>query len=432
MSMSYLTGHVAAASDRNNPYLLRFVFVFLWSFILLRFLLNANLLDLVIKYSAEGGNIVEKIHPSSYGLILVLAVVLLSFRIELSDWDVRAFRALAAFLTVIALLMLCLLSFGRSGSAGYLIDSYVMACIVGMLLLTFPPEWRLRVGTTLIVFIALSACVAVVEFALQKRLLPYWATETSFRPTGLTEHPLMLGLFCATAVSFVPLTRWRPIVKVGVTMVLLLGAFAAGARLAALAAAGSALVVFALAEWPPGSPARRRQFKALSLLGMIIVVPVAVAMLVQLGLVNRFQSGLFDESAMARVNIYGLFNLVSWNEILFGADIARIRYLAFEYFDLEFIESSIVMFVFQFGLFGTAVFLLTLARTFIVLLSGAGRYVVLGTCVFFIVASSNNALSSKTPIVMMIVLLVVSFHGRSAVSAQTVRSRKVELAIETP
>jgi hypothetical protein len=33
---------------------------------------------------------------------------------------------------------------------------------------------------------------------------------------------------------------------------------------------------------------------------------------------------------------------------------------------------------------------------------------------------------------MMIVLLVVSFHGRSAVSAQTVRSRKVELAIETP
>jgi hypothetical protein len=328
--------------------------------------------------------------------------------------------------------MLCLLSFGRSGSAGYLIDSYVMACIVGMLLLTFPPEWRLRVGTTLIVFIALSACVAVVEFALQKRLLPYWATETSFRPTGLTEHPLMLGLFCATAVSFVPLTRWRPIVKVGVTMVLLLGAFAAGARLAALAAAGSALVVFALAEWPPGSPARRRQFKALSLLGMIIVVPVAVAMLVQLGLVNRFQSGLFDESAMARVNIYGLFNLVSWNEILFGADIARIRYLAFEYFDLEFIESSIVMFVFQFGLFGTAVFLLTLARTFIVLLSGAGRYVVLGTCVFFIVASSNNALSSKTPIVMMIVLLVVSFHGRSAVSAQTVRSRKVELAIETP
>ena len=422
--MSYASGYVAARPSRSNPYFVRFLFAFVWSFILLRFLLNANVLDLFIKYSADGGNIVEKIHPSSYGLVAIMAIVLLSLRIELSEWDLRAFRALVAFLVVIGLLMLYLLSMGRSGSAGYLIDSYVMACVVGALLLAFPAEWRVSVGKTLIVFIALSACVAIVEFALQKRLLPYWADETSFRPTGLTEHPLMLGLFCATAVSFVPLTRWRPIMIVGVTIILLLGAFAAGARLAAIAATGSALAVFALAEWPQGSSARRVRLKLLLLVGLMVAVPVALATLSHLGLVNRFQKGLFDDSAMARVNIYGLFNLVSWNEILFGADISRIRYLAFEYFDLEYIESSLVMWVFQFGLFGTAVLLLVLARTFIVLLSGAGRYVVLGTCVFFLVASSNNALSSKTPIVMMIMMLVVAFHGRSAGSAGATRSRE--------
>jgi len=427
--MSYASGHVAATPGRSNPYFLRFVFIFVWSFILLRFLLNANVLDLVIKYSADGGNIVEKIHPSSYGLVLFLAIVLFSVRIELSDWDVRAFRALVAFLAVIGLLVAYLLSMGRSGSAGYLIDSYVMACIVGVLLLAFPRDWRASVGTTLIAFIALSACVAIVEFVLRQRLLPYWATETSFRPTGLTEHPLMLGLFCATAISFVPLTRWRSATKLGVTLILLLGAFAAGARLAALAAVGSAVVVLMLAEWPPGAPARRLKLKLLSLLGVAVAVPLGLATLVQLGLVDRFQSGLFDESAMARVNIYGLFSLVSWDEILFGADIARIRWLASEYFDLDYIESSIVMFVFQFGLFGTIVFLLALARTFVVLLSGAGRYVVLGTCVFFLVASSNNALSSKTPIVMMIVMLAVAFHGRSSKSAEPVRSRE-EFAAE--
>jgi hypothetical protein len=428
--MSLASGCVVARPARNNPYLLRFMFGVLWCVVLVRFLLNANLLDLFIKYSAEGGNIVEKIHPSSYGLVAVMAIVLFSFRMELSDWDVRALRAFAVFLAVIGGLMMYLLLMGRSGSAGYLIDSYVMACIVGALLLAFPPAWRMRIGTTLIVFIALSACVAIVEFALQKRLLPYWASETSFRPTGLTEHPLMLGLFCATAISFVPLTRWRPVTMVAVTIILLLGSFAAGARLASLAAVGSALVLFALVEWPPVSAARRLRLKLLMLLGLAVAVPVALATLVQLGLVNRFQAGLFDESAMARVNIYGLFNVVSWDEILFGADIARIRYLAFEYFDLEYIESSLVMFVFQFGLFGTAVFLLFLARTFLVLLSGAGRYVVLGTCVFFLVASSNNALSSKTPIVMMIVLLVVAFHGRPSGALETAGSRRMKLAAD--
>src|SRR5262249_29468183 len=149
MSMSYAGGHVAATPASNNPHLVRFMFAFLWSAVLLRFLLNANVLDLFIKYSAEGGNIVEKIHPSSYGLLAIAAIVTLSFRIELSDWDVRALRALLVFLAVIGLLMMYLLSMGRSGSAGYLIDSYVMACVVGILLLAFPPEWRARIGTTL-------------------------------------------------------------------------------------------------------------------------------------------------------------------------------------------------------------------------------------------------------------------------------------------
>jgi hypothetical protein len=154
------------------------------------------------------------------------------------------------------------------------------------------------------------------------------------------------------------------------------------------------------------------------LIAVAVAIPVALAVMIQLGLVSRFQGGLFDDSAMARVKIYGLFGLVGWNEILFGADIDRIRTLALEHFDLEFIESSLVMFVFQFGLFGAVIFLLFFARTIFVLLSGAGRYVALGTAVFFIVASSNNALSSKTPIVLMIVLLIVAFHGRSPTTAR--------------
>ncbi|MGO8977367.1 MAG: hypothetical protein ACLQNV_28080, partial [Steroidobacteraceae bacterium] len=58
------------------------------------------------------------------------------------------------------------------------------------------------------------------------------------------------------------------------------------------------------------------------------------------------------------------------------------------------------------------------ARTFLVLLSGAGRHVIVGTLAFFIIASGNNSLSTKTPIVLMIILLIVAFHepGRDPVN----------------
>jgi hypothetical protein len=96
---------------------------------------------------------------------------------------------------------------------------------------------------------------------------------------------------------------------------------------------------------------------------------------------------------------------------LLGTDIGNIRRLALYNFDLEFIESSLVMFVFQFGLVGTVIFLLFLARTFLVLLSGASRFVVIGTLAFFAIAFGNNSLSTKTPNMLMIMLLIVAFHG---------------------
>jgi hypothetical protein len=194
-------------------------------------------------------------------------------------------------------------------------------------------------------------------------------------------------------------------------MIMLLGAFASGARVASIVAAVSALSAIALHDWPSTSPQARFRMKAILLLAVALAIPAALIVLPSLGLFERFQNGLIDESALARVNIYRLFELVGWNEILFGADIGNIRRMALYHFDLEFIESSLVMLVFQFGLIGTVIFLLFLARTFITLLWGAGRYVLIGTAAFFVIAFGNNSLSTKTPNVLMIMLLIVAFHG---------------------
>ena len=390
---------------------LRYWFAVFWALILMRFVLSANLLDKVVNYSADGGFILAKIHPSTYGIFAVLIATLLSARIELGSWELKALRALITFVAVMTAISIFAVLMGHSGSIGYLLDSYLAASASAALMLFFPQAWREWLGSSLLIFIAASACVALVEFVLHIRFLPYPFEELSFRPTGLAEHPLVLGLFSAVGISFVAASRWTGVAKALTILIMLIGAFASGARVASIVGAASALAAIAFHDWPSASPQTRLRMKAISLLAVALAVPVALAVLFSLGLFARFQNGLIDESALARVNIYRLFDLVSWKEILVGTDIGNIRRLAKFHFDLEFIESSLVMFVFQFGLIGTAILLLFMARTFMVLLSGASRYVYIGTAAFFLIAFGNNSLSTKTPNVLMIMLLIVAFHG---------------------
>jgi hypothetical protein len=399
------------ASKRNSLPLQRYLFALFWVFVLARLILSANVLNKVIPYTADGGSTVEKIHPTTYGIFFLLFVQLLTTRIELDDWELRALRALILFALAIGALAVFTFLVGDITAIGYLIDTYLVACAAGASMLFVPRPWREKLGASLLIFIAVGTAVAGGEYALKTRLLPYPMEEETFRATGLSEHPLVLGLYNAVGVSFVAVTRWKAFTKVCFILTMLLGTVVAGARIASIAAALSVLVIVTLFQSPTMPPEKQFRMKAILLSGLIVGIPSAIVALSQFGLLTRFQDGLLDESGMARVNIYGLFELVSWREILLGADVREIGKMALQHFDLEFIESSIVNFVFQFGLFGTIFFLLFMARTFLVLLAGAGSEVVIGTLAFFVVASSNNGLSSKTQIVLMIVLLIVAFHG---------------------
>ena len=116
---------------------LRYWFALFWALVLLRFLLNANLLDKVVNYSADGGFIVVKIHPSTYGILGVLIATLLSARIELGAWELRALRSLMTFVAVMAAIAVFAVLMGHSGSIGYLVDSYLVACASAALMLFF-------------------------------------------------------------------------------------------------------------------------------------------------------------------------------------------------------------------------------------------------------------------------------------------------------
>jgi hypothetical protein len=100
----------------DNGAVLRYWFALFWAFVLLRFLLNANLLDKVVNYSADGGFIAAKIHPSTYGILGVLIATLLSTRIERGAWELRALRSLMIFVAVMAAIAMFAVTMGHSGS----------------------------------------------------------------------------------------------------------------------------------------------------------------------------------------------------------------------------------------------------------------------------------------------------------------------------
>jgi hypothetical protein len=411
-----------ARADSNNPYFLRFLFGLFIVLVFTRLLMTPNLVDMIENYTTEQGSLVEKIHPANYGFAIVALATLLTTRIELAPWELRIVRGFIALTIVIAAICTLMLLMGGSGSAGYLIDTYVFACVTAVTMFAFPPSWRRSLGNAVLVFLVVSSFIAICEFVTKHRVMPYAGEELTFRPTGLAGHPLVLGLCNAVAIGFVMETRWRQSFKFIAASILLVGAFAAGARLASIVAAVLTLLIVLLADFPSISRHRRVQAKALIVIAAILAVPVMIGGLIAAGFTDRFEHGLFDESAMARIEIYRVFDLVNWSQILFGADIEAVRTLAKERFDLDFIESSLVVFIFQFGLIGTIVFLFFLGRLFFALIAGAQRNVVLASIAFVIIALGNNGLSAKSSMIVMLFVLVIAFRDPPP-RVQAVRGR---------
>ncbi len=408
MLLRFQSAASAGASRANNASYVAFLFALFAALAAARIGLNANILNLVISYSTDGGSALVKIHPGSYGLFALLGLAVLTLRIELSAGEVRLAKALLAFMALaIALVVFAGLN-GRAGSTGYLVDTHVTAAAAGLLALVFPLAWRRRLGSAILLFLMLSSLVAVAEAATQVRVLPYPMNEIGFRPTGLLEHPLGIGLANATAIGFVAAMPWSAGRKVVASGILLLGVLASGARFGTLVACAAALVIV-LRIRPSGmAPERILQLRVLAVLGAALALGALVGGMLALGHLDRFREGLLDDSAMARVRIYQALGAFPWIDLLTGIDLEALRRIAKEEYGLEFIESAFVILIGQFGILGMAAFFWGLARLFRRLAAPAPAAAVVGLLAFLTVALSNNALSSKSPMITLVVLLMLA------------------------
>ena len=406
------------------------LFLATFAVLAIRICVSPAVLDQLYDYVREGGAFYEKIHVGTYLLLLLLPVALFTRPVFLRGEEIVKFRDLARFSGVLVLLIVFLVATGRAGAIGNLVDTYLVAGAVGLILLAQNPSYRRLLGDAVVLIMLLSAGMALFEATTHIRIFAYSEGEAAFRPIGLAGHPLNLGLLSATTIAFVPLTTWRPWVKVAAMLLLFVATAAAGARFALIVATAEVLALVLLVPWT--SLSRRAERKAkLAVLTLVLVGGAALlAALAAGGLLSRFSGGVVDNNFLARTNVYKVFDYVTWQEVMFGTDATTIIKIVNEKLHLPFIESTPIDLTFQLGLILAIPFALLVFWLIWRLLRHQPRTAWIGTGVFLLAALSNNTLSQKTGVVTILIVLLVAYveavpgeRARAANSARLSPSR---------
>lgn len=375
----------------------------------LRFWMSPELMNRVVDYTGEHGAFYEKLHFGTYTILLLLPFVLISRPIYLAGRDITRMAVLVFFCMAIAGYIGLLFITGRASSSGFLIDTYLVAGAAALVVIAMSPDMRRLLGDSVLMGCLLSAVIGIFEAVTRSRVLPYPLEEEVFRPIGLTDHPLTLGMLSAVAMAFVVLSGWRRWQKLAAVLVLFVGVAAAGARFALLLAILEVVALLLFVPWH-GFTARNERIAKFFVLMLTVIAGICLlAVLAAGGLLARFTGGLVDENTFARIDIYRIFEFTSWRDVIFGTDLNRILEIVNDKLGLPYIESTPVYLIYQLGAPLALLFALIVFFTFSRLLRGAELAATIGTLVFFVAALSNNTLSSKTPLVAMVMVLILAY-----------------------
>ena len=392
--------------------------------VIIRFAVPGNVLNLFEQYSSfnqinSSGSIVGKIHPGSYGIIAITIVMLPRILAKWTkDYDgvMNSLFIMAAAIVVVS--VICVFT-GQTASIGYMVDSMLVACAAGACALCFSAPQRRSLGISLLVITIISSAIAIMEFAAKTHFLPQevMASEgaTSIRADGLFVHPLDLGLYSAVAIPILSLTGWSHWIKAAITSILILGIFAAGARVAAIAAI--TMVVFGLlftkrSRIEMGSLILE---KTVVIAGLLLLIPIMWFAASSLGLTERFQQeGLTDDSAMARIIIFQVFGFMEWSDLIWGVGNLEMYKFAALGLNIDSVENSLIVYVFQFGLIGAFLIVGSMARTALALARDTQFPLKMALLAFFMIAITNNTLSVKSPSLLFIIILAIAFRRSAA------------------
>ena len=384
--------------------------------VLFYFTLGTPLLELSgYRYSMVANSFLERFHPATYAVLLMLSSVVLSR--DGVDGLLRQARVAwpATQMAIIALLCAAALtlSAGNTGLA-YLADTFASPAILAVLLVGISPDRRVLAFRLATACLILNAAIAMAEAVTRSPLIGAPYSGEFFRATALLGHPLNNSLITAPAILLLIGGPGRIAGRVLGALVLLGGLLAfsgRGALLSTIVFVGLGLAAEILYTLTTG---RLRMATMRVYAVLILMVPVFVVIIV-LGtnIGDRLWAVLyFDQSANERVAVFSIFNDVPDDWLWYGASSDQIGSLVAAQLDIAGIENYWIYLLLQLGILKFVPFALAFLWFLGWLARGRGLYVALATLSFLVTSSGNNSLSSKTTAVGALVILVIGAAAR--------------------
>lgn len=375
------------------------------------------LVNLGLNYDESGGNFLEKVHPATILAVLVLCLAAVFQRNALSNFfaAIEAYPGTAVFVILIGALMAHSIQFVVLPFTGF-IDTFLAPVIVFFLFKNMREARAMRFVWLIHTLMIANAVVGIVEFASGWRWTPLVASglviDDDWRSTALLGHPLanasLTGAYILALALGAARDLPRPFVIGGFVIsaagMVVFGGRASTVILFAMIAALAAARGYALLQG--------QRFSKRGILATLIAIPVialTIVTLAEAGFFDQFVERFFDDrgSADTRVEMFELFQHLSWFELLFAPDAGLLATYK-RIYGLDFgIESFWVSFVLSYGLIpGLAFFagLYLFCRDIVRTIRPGGAWVLV---FFFAVATTSVSLSAKTPLFAVVVLMLM-------------------------
>lgn len=371
-----------------------------------------------VPYDTVGGSAPSKVHPATWAMSLGLLAASLRFSSPFAF--VR--RAGATFPGLIVffltwLFMLWAAIFVQKMPFTPMIDSFFLPLVTLLALSTRTGAEKRRIALTLHLLLAVNAVLGLSEYLLGFRLTPFvageYALEADWRSTALLGHPLSNALAAGVYMIVLTLGGGRDLpapLRPALLLVALASMIAFGGRTALVL---SLATIAAIAVVRLFGVLRGDRFDARWLAGAALLAP---ALIVGLGLLHG--AGFFDQllerfvndqgSAKARLIMLGLFDHLSWEEIVFGPNPDKLAGLQ-RVEGVEYgLESFFVAYVLTYGLIASLVFFAGVAAFCRELVRASTPRASVPILFFFAVAATSVSLSAKTTAFGMLVALLLT------------------------
>ena len=277
-----------------------------------------------------------------------------------------------------------------------------------------------KITTLFILFFILETLIASVERILGFNILGWHMSEgetimdlgTAFRSTSLHGHPLYNALMVSTSMAFILTSQIRMKTKL---MLWMLGFFSILCFNTRSSIAGNAIMLFVFTIYTlrKGHHVSRNDKRVLiSMVGVITLVGALLFFVMGFG--SRLaEMGLFDDSsAMARVDVFNVFENYPLGEFLWGMDSLRYEYVLY-YAGIEVTENFYIDFILRNGIVFLVVYLVLYIRLIKILYRGYDWFTKWFTGGgFFLIASTNNSLATLGVALYLFLILIVLFNPK--------------------